>query len=174
MSETMKLLLFFSILLGFSMSFRHPDLPSPDIKTITQNGMTVSWLYRQDRMYFEMEAPTEGWVAIGFNERNTLPGSYLLMGSVVAGTPNVVEHYTLSPGDYRPVSALGAAPQLNDVGGSESGGKTRIRFSLPIESRHQYAKNMIEGSSWILHMAYSREDDFQHHSMMRTAVKVQL
>lgn len=172
--KTMIFILFFSVFSGFDRDPAQAALPSPHTKTLTKNGMTVSWLYQQDRIYFELEAPTEGWIAIGFNSTNVLPGSYLLMGNLIAGKPEVVEHYTLRPGDYRPVSELGGSAQIRDVSGTESEGKTRIRFSVPIESRNQYAKNLVEGSSWTLHMAYSQEDDFQHHSRMRTAVEVQL
>ena len=55
------------------------------VKKITKNQMTVCWEYKADRIYFEMEAPTNGWIAIGFNSRNQIVGSYLLMGQCSRG-----------------------------------------------------------------------------------------
>jgi hypothetical protein len=37
---------------------------------IKRNRMTVSWEHKENRKYFTMTAPTEGWVAIGFNDSN--------------------------------------------------------------------------------------------------------
>lgn len=147
---------------------------SPNGNRVEENGMIVSWSYEGDRIWFEMEAPTTGWVAIGLNEKPALPGSYLLMGRIASGRTEVVEHYTLALGDYQPLSALGAEITIETVSGQEVQGISQIRFSLPLSPGNSYAKELSAGFAYTMHMAYSREDDFQHHSMMRTAIKVKL
>ena len=143
-------------------------------KHIQKNNMKVSWIFEGDLLSVELEAPTKGWVGIGFNVRPELPGSYLLMGHVVAGKAQVMEHHTLALGDYRPITELGAEARVKHVSGAESGGKTTIRFSVPIAADSPCVHELSEGRKLTLHMAYSREDDFQHHSMMRTAVQITL
>lgn len=147
---------------------------SPTGNRIERNGMIVSWAYEGDRIQFEMEAPTTGWIAIGLNEKAGLPGSYLLMGRITSGKTEVVEHYTLAPGDYQPLSTLGAEIAIEGVSGQEGQGISRIQFSLPIAPGNDYAKKLEPGLRYTMHMAYSRVDDFQHHSMMRTAANVKL
>jgi len=80
--------------------------------------MKVSWSFVNDRIYFEMSLPTDGWVTIGFNTHTGTKGAYLLMGNVVNGKPNLVEHYTLNPGNYKPIKSLGETTQVRDVEGA--------------------------------------------------------
>ncbi|WP_248724155.1 DOMON domain-containing protein [Seonamhaeicola sp. ML3] len=143
-------------------------------KSITKNKMTVSWHFKNDRIHFEMAAPTSGWVTIGFNTKTGISGAYLLMGNVVKDKVNLVEYYTKSPGNYDPISKFGVNPQVENIEGKEQFRKTTIRFSLPTTSISKYQKDLSEGMKYYMIMAYSQEDDFQHHSIMRTSVNVKL
>lgn len=143
-------------------------------KFISKNGMEVSWHYNKDRIYFKMSAPTDGWLAIGFNSTTRIEGTYLIMGNVINGKANVVEHFTLSPGNYKTISSLGATAQLEEVKGSEESNKTIIEFSLPIKAWSKYQKDLTKGIEYTMIIAFSQEDDFQHHSSMRTAVNINL
>ena len=143
-------------------------------KAISKSNMNVSWHYVNDRIFFEMDAPTDGWVTIGFNTQSGTTGAYLLMGNIVSGKVNVVEHYTKSPGNYTPITKLGAKSQVENIEGIEKSNHTLIKFSLPIKALSKYQKDLSEGSKYTMIIAYSREDDFQHHSMMRTSANVKL
>lgn len=138
------------------------------------NEMKVDWHFIDDRIYFEMIAPTDGWVTIGFNNKAGTTGAYLLMGNIIEGQVNLVEHYTKSPGNYLPISELGAKPQVENVNGVEGYNQTTIKFSLPIKSMNKYQKDLSKGTEYIMIIAYSQEDDFQHHSIMRTSVNIRL
>ncbi len=142
--------------------------------TITKNNMTVSWRFHEDRIHFEMSAPTTGWVTIGFNTHSGTKGAYLLMGNIVEGKPAVVEHYTLSPGNYQPIESLGESPQVSDIAGVERANSSTLKFSLPVKSANQYQRELAKGLNYTMIIAYSQEDDFQHHSMMRTSVDITL
>lgn len=143
-------------------------------KEITKNEMTVSWKYVDERIHFEMMAPTTGWVTIGFNATTGMSKAYLLMGRVVEGKAEVVEHYTISPGNYKPITALGAQSVVKNVKGIEKDKRTTLQFSIPIEAENKYARHLIKGSEYLMTLAFSREDDFMHHSMMRTSINVKL
>lgn len=145
-----------------------------NMKEITKNNMTVKWKIEQEIILFEMEAPTDGWVAIGFNETSSLTAIYLLMGRVKNGKSEVVEHYTEKPGSYQLIVQYGVASQITNISGTESGNFTRLKFSIPVEAASRYHKELLPDSKWTLLMAYSLEDDFQHHSIMRTSVDIKL
>ena len=144
------------------------------MQTISKNRVNVHWHYQGDRIYFEMSAPTDGWVTIGFNQSTGIQGAYLLMGNVINGQTNLVEHYTLSAGNYQPIKKLNGQVQVKDIEGVEKGNKTTIKFSLPILAASKYQKDLSKGSEYVMILAYSQADDFQHHSMMRTSMKVKL
>jgi hypothetical protein len=142
------------------------------MRTISQNGMKISWTYKNDRIFFEMEAQTDGWVAIGFNDQEGMAGTYLIMGNVINGKASVVEHYTISAGNYKKFSDLGANNSVKDVQGSENKQHTKLQFSLPIKSSTQYSKDLSHEKEYIFLLAFSQEDDFQHHSIMRTSEEI--
>lgn len=146
----------------------------PNMKEISKNNMTVKWEIEQGLIYFEMEATTEGWVAVGFSECSSLTGTYLLMGRVKDGKPEVVEHHTSKPGSYKPIVQYGIASQITNISGTETGNFTRLKFSIPIKATSKYHKELLTGSKWTLLMAYSLDDEFQHHSIMRTSVDIKL
>ena len=143
-------------------------------KTISKNKMKVSWYHQKDSVYFEMAAPTTGWVTIGFNTNSGIQGAYLLMGRVVDGIPSVVEHFTVSAGNYKSIKVLGEEPSVTVLSGLEANGLTKIKFALPIKANNRYQKELNAGKAYSLILAYSQSDDFQHHSMMRTAVQIKL
>lgn len=141
---------------------------------IAKNGMTVSIEHRTDSIWFELEAPTKGWIAIGFNDTAQLKGTYLIMGAIHNGTVTIEEHHTFSPGDYRSFSDLGIDSSVTHKIGIEKNGRSKISFQLPVKSAHNFGKDLIEKKDYTLLMAFSREDDFRHHSSMRTSVNIKL
>ncbi len=150
------------------------DAQQINCKSIKKNDLSVSWYYNEDRIFFEMSAPTNGWLAIGFNSKESIEGTYLIMGNVIKDKANVVEHYTISPGNYKPLTDLNMTVQIKDIQGIEKDNTTKLKFSLPIESFSKYQRPLSKDTAYVLWLAYSQEDDFQHHSMMRTFVNITL
>ncbi len=148
--------------------------PQENMKEIRKNNMIVRWEIVKKHIHFEMEAPTDGWVTIGFNETTTLAGTYLLMGRIRNGKAEVVEHYTEKLGSYKPISDYGISSQTNDIAGNEKGNRSKLHFSIPIKKTSKYHQQLSPGTKWSLLLAYSLEDDFQHHSIMRTSVEIKL
>lgn len=145
-----------------------------EFKEIQKNQMVVRWKFDNQRLYFEMEAPTNGWVTIGFNETSALSETYLLMGRVQKGQAEIVEHYTSSPGNYRPIGDFDIPSQVSEISGMELKNYTKISGFVPINKASKYHKNLSPGSKWTLLIAYSLDDDFQHHSIMRTSIDIEL
>ena len=143
-------------------------------QSITKNEMVVEWLHRGDRVHFQMEAPTQGWLAIGFNDHDHINQAYLVMGRVVNKKTEVVQYYTSRPGQYRPISQHGATPNVEDIFGEQNDKRTQIKFSLPIQAMSKFERSLLPGKDIFLILAFSREDDFQHHSTMRTSLKITL
>ena len=169
-----KIFVAFVVLSITIQAYGQPAAYQPKSKVIAKNGMLVSWHYQYDTIYFRMSAPTDGWVTIGFNTEKSTQGAYLLMGQMIDNTPQVVEHYTFSPGNYQAIHLLGEEAQVQDIRGSEKGEKTTLWFALPVKAASKYQKDLLQGMKYHMIIAYSQEDDFQHHSIMRTFVEVEL
>ncbi len=143
-------------------------------RKIAKNKMTVSWHFNMNRIHFELSAPTNGWVAIGFNAQMGITNTYLLMGNVINDRPNVEEYFTLKPGDYQSLKSLGISNEVKNIAGYENNNNTYLQFSLPIKAQSKYQRDLSTGKDYVMLIAYSQEDDFQHHSIMRTSINVKL
>jgi len=163
--------LFFGISL---LSFSACEAQEQKMQKISKKGMGVQWYFKNSRIFFTMSAPTNGWVTVGFNTTEKMTNAYLLMGRVVEHKAEVVEHYTIAAGNYKPIKALNGEIQVQNVSGYQKADTSVFQFSLPIEAVGKYQKNLSPGSKYIMTLAYSQEDDFQHHSIMRTSINVEL
>ena len=137
-------------------------------------GMTVSHRITGDRVEFTLTAPTQGWVGIGFNSRNSIVSSDLYLFHVVDGQTTGQDMYVKAAGDPRLDLDLGGTDDIQIVSGTEGQGKTRIVFSLPLSSTDKNDFKLApEKELWLI-MAYSTHDEFDHHSRMRRHVQYTL
>ncbi|MFY0601052.1 MAG: hypothetical protein JXR03_15355 [Cyclobacteriaceae bacterium] len=145
-----------------------------EINALEKNEMIMKWSHAKRHIQFEIEAPTKGWVAIGFNQSSKLSGTYLIMGAVKGSKVIIKEHYVFEPGDYRSFDEIGIESNLKNIDGIQSSSKTTIRFSLPNDLMTRYTQLLSKDATFNILMAYSSSDDFTHHSMMRTNVNFKL
>ena len=87
------------------------------ITKVETNGMEVSWKFNDDYVDFVITAPTKGWIAIGFNEKDQLINSNLIMGKVENGQSILSDRYVVGLGDHRDVESLGGTNHLSKLGG---------------------------------------------------------
>ena len=90
------------------------------MKTIHKNGMSVKYTHHQQVVSIELSAPTSGWIAIGFNEQKDLQGLHLIMCRIFHEKPEVLEHHTLKPGKYQPITSLGGKNAIKNIKGYEN------------------------------------------------------
>jgi len=141
---------------------------------VEKNNMIVNWEHHGENISFTLEAPTTGWITIGFNETDKINGSYLIMTRMNNGKAEVEEFKTLAPGNYKLIASLGEKSMILTSEGLEKDGKTNISFKVKVTSDNGLQKDLSQGGEYCMHMAYSREKDFQHHSMMRTSERITL
>jgi hypothetical protein len=48
-------------------------------KQIEVNGMTVEWQHRNGAVIFTISAPTQGWVTLGFNDKDDIVHTNLIL-----------------------------------------------------------------------------------------------
>lgn len=146
--------------------------PVRPLQKVEKNGMLVSWEEKGEYLEIEVSAPSQGWLAIGFNETEALAGTHLIMVAVKGEAVQLSDRFILKAGDHRALSELGIEEKLDLISGEENASGSRVSFRIPKHSQDDYHKNLLPASTFYMLMAYSREDDFRHHSMMRTSVKI--
>ena len=142
-----------------------------EMNSITKNNMTVKWQVRDQHLYIKALAPTKGWVAVGLNKTTGLTGTNLIMGCVRNDKLTIDDRFIIGPGNHQSIKSLGGHYSLRHIEGSEHT-HTKISFELPLDSPDKFHQDLITGQPYYLLMAYSMEDGFDHHSIMRTGVKI--
>jgi hypothetical protein len=145
-----------------------------DAKHLEVNGMTIDWQHRNDRVFFSLSAPTEGWVTLGFNEKDDIVGTNLIFCRVISGKVEVADHFVVGMGNHQPTEKVGGTSVFKDISGEEKGGKTTVSFSMPVEASDKFHFDLTRGTSKWFICAFSAEDDFYHHSRMREHRQVKL
>lgn len=167
----MKTILLFIFLYGFVVTIPNHYTC---MKKIEKNGMSIQWKHQGNSIDFEVFAPTKGWVAIGFNQKNQLPGTNLIMGAVAGGQTLMSDRYIVGIGDHQAVEILGGSSHLSNIQGKETAKGTTLSFSISAKALDKFHWNLLEKEAFSLLIAYSQSDDFMHHSRMRTAVEIEL
>jgi hypothetical protein len=142
------------------------------VLVLQSNGIQIEdfhFDYRQkgNRIVFVVEAPTKGWVLIGFNQKSDIVGSYLVFGTVKDKASIYLDKYVRGFADPVSVSGLGEESDLQMLRLQESEGSTYFTFSLPIKSQCAHCPSFPVGSRQYIWLAYSVSDDFDHHSRKR-------
>ena len=138
------------------------------------DGMQVEWAYEGDELTFKLHSPYQGWLALGFNANNDIVSSNLVMGAVDDKGVRVEEFYVVGHGNQQPVQTLGGEAAVNTFLGIENAGGTSFHFSINTQIQDAYRYDLREGSKIWLICAYSMQDDFGHHAIMRRHVQVTL
>lgn len=139
---------------------------------VEKNGMQVKWKWEGETLCFQVFAPKDGWVAIGLNSKSGLTGTNLIMGYVKDSNIKIQDRYVLKPGNHQAIKSLGGEDILMEKNGFEDKNGTTISFKIPAQPNDEFHQNIQKGKKYFMLLAYSREDDFGHHSMMRTEVTI--
>jgi DOMON domain len=150
-------------------------MPSENkMKQIEVNKMIIKWESKSNELTFEVFAPTTGWVAIGFNSENNIVGTNLIMGASIDNNSMVEEQYVVAAGVHKPIALAGGEVAISDYRCIEDKKGTTLKFSISQKQLDKFHYSLTEGTKIWLVCAYSQEDDFNHHSIMRQHVEVTL
>lgn len=143
-------------------------------KKVSKNGMTVKWEQINDEFIFEVTAPTKGWIGIGLNPKKQLVGSNLIMANLKNKKCTISDRFIESIGVHQSMEELGASSLVKLLDWEETTKGWMVKFKLNKNSADPYHFDLKKGSPIHLHMAYSQDSDFDHHSQMRTALLIHL
>ena len=162
-----------SLICFLLLAFALPSTAS-EWKTVAEKGFVLKYRFVDGDIEVEMRSPRRGWVAVGFNPKPGLTGTHLVMGAVRGEAVELSERKVLRPGEYPEVEALGGEKVVELKWGKENANGTVISFRMPAAYGDDFRHSLSPGSSIHLTLAYSMEDDFLHHSIMRTSIHTTL
>jgi hypothetical protein len=140
-------------------------------------GFNLKWATTgANSLSVELTGPTTGWVAIGFDPDSIMLGANIIIGYVSSGTTYIRDDYGWQTFSHRADTLLGGTQDVVIDGGSEAGGLTEIRFTIPLSSGDQYDKPLIAGTTYTILLARGPNgvDDFttQHEFATFTEITI--
>ena len=139
-------------------------------KEIVVKGMKLSYEIIDETIEIELNAPTNGWVGVGFNDQNSIVKSDLLLFHVIGNKVKAKDMYVVGFGDPQEDLMMGGTMDVKDLEGKEINNTTQIKFKLPFPSQDSFDFKHRKGKEFWLILAYSTHDEFDHHSRMRQHV----
>lgn len=119
-----------------------------------------------------LQAPTQGWVAVGFDPGRGMEDANIIIGYVKDATASVRDDFGTWFSSHDDDEKLGGTRDVTVLGGSEGDGITTLRFSIPLDSGDSNDKRLIAGNEYTILLAYGARDDFT--GMHRKKGKVQI
>lgn len=134
---------------------------------VTVNDMKFRYEIQAKVIEITLEAPTLGWVGVGFNDRNSIEKSDLLLFHVIDDQVESLDMHVIGFGNPKKDQSLGGTNDIKVLSGKEEGQSTSVTFSLPFPSKDTFDfQHQLDKEFWLI-LAYSTHDEFDHHSRMR-------
>jgi len=166
---------FFPLLFFAFMIFRihyYYQQPKDQVNQLTVERMEIEWERQGQQIHFKLSAPTNGWLAIGFNHEDNILHADLKMWRIKDGKAEAKDLYVVGLGNPKSDQLLGGEYSISNLLGEETGQSTQISCTIDFSSKHYSDANLDFSKPLWLIAAYSVSDDFGHHSIMRKHVKV--
>lgn len=124
------------------------------------NGMVVSWRVEEQRLRVVLDAPTAGWVGIGFKPELKMQGADFIIGYVRGGEVFIADHFGTHKDRHAVDTRVQGTSDVQLLGGSETGGRTRLEFSIPLDSGDARDKPLRPGERVPVLLCYGPQDNF--------------
>ncbi|MEM9078443.1 MAG: DOMON domain-containing protein [Bacteroidota bacterium] len=136
-------------------------------QTLKASGIAFTYEVVGDSLECQLNAPTNGWIGVGFNDKNSIVGSDLLLFNIVDGIPSCTDLFVKGIGSPVRDDKNGGKNTINLRGGIERKSYTSITFSIPLDSGDPNDFLLLPNKEAWLILAFSVNDDFEHHSRVR-------
>ena len=134
----------------------------------------MEWSHEKELITFSVTAPTDGWIALGFTEGESIVGTNLIMMRVDNGLVYAEDQFVVGFGEHPTVESIGGKSQIFNLSGIEKKNETTVTFSITKKKEDAYHFDLFEGKELNIWLAWSVSDDFDHHSRERILRRVKL
>ncbi len=141
------------------------DGAPPSAGSLEIDGFRLQVSLEGEELEMTMEAPTTGWVAVGFDPEAAMRGADMAVGYVEEDEVHLMDHWGDGATSHRADSELGGSGDLTPVSWSEADGATTITFRRPAAAGDAYDRPLTPGGTHTVIAAYGRDDadDFESH-----------
>jgi len=117
--------------------------------TRSNEGFTLKWRVQSSNLEVEFEAPSTGWIAVGFAGSYMMHDSNIIIGYVSGSSINIRDDFGIDSDTHVSDSNLqGGEQNVSNKSGSETTASTTISFTIPLDSGDLYDNALSEGQSY--------------------------
>lgn len=142
---------------------------------INVEGFTLRWAtVAGDNLAVELNAPTTGWVALGFDPTQAMMNGNIIIGFVESKGVVARDDWGTGLTAHASDISLGGSSDLTVDGGLESLGSTEIQFTIPLNSGDAYDKPLVIGTTYniILAMGANGADNLDSPHVVATTASI--
>ena len=125
-----------------------------DWQEITIEGFVLRWATTSGtELSVELTGPTTGWIAVGFDPTAAMQNANIIIGYVASSTPVIRDDFGVGMFSHGADTTLGGTHDVTIDGGSEAGGSTEIKFTIPLDSGDSFDRVLSPGNSYTVILA---------------------
>ena len=158
----------------FHLNADEINLNTENFKKAEVRGIVFYWEIVDKNINIILSAPTEGWVAVGFNPSKMMKDADILIGYVENGEVFMADHFGSGNIKHKADIDLGGTEDITVSGGFEVKNKTTLQFSIPLNSGDSNDRELEEGQEYKVIFAYGKKDDFDSYHKLRTSLMITL
>lgn len=166
----MKIRFFFIILILTISQFAFTG----DFKEVEDSEISFKWKVEGENLQIILSAPTEGWIAVGFNPSKVMKDADYKLAYVQGGNTVMQDHFGTGLFGHKIDTDIGGSSNFELISGRESGGMTTVEFTMPLNSGDEYDTILQEGDEVKVLLAYGSRDDLSRKHKKRASVIIEL
>ncbi len=144
--KIIAVLLFALLTLGLAArTLVKSELEDNGFKRVEQDGFIFRWRIVDDKIEINIQAPTQGWVGIGFNPDSKMEDADYIIGYVKNGEVTLSDDYGATSISHRRDDRGGGENNLTLIAGSEVNGSTSLTVRKPLDSGDNRDQPMSAG-----------------------------
>jgi hypothetical protein len=136
------------------------EVQEEEYRQVSAVDVVLRWKVEGSRLSVILEAPTAGWVAVGFDPANGMEDANFIIGYVEGSEVMVRDDYGTGLSAHDSDEKLGGTSDIESISGEESEGNTQIAFSIPLDSGDRYDRALEKGREYTVLLAYGKSDGF--------------
>ena len=148
--------------------------PSDKTKTMELADMKAEWHYDNEEICIELTSPGDGWMAIGFNNKEGLVGSNLIMAAHINNKTTVEDQYVVALGQHPKVSSLGGESHIATAEIIKHAKGQNLSLRIKTNPEDDYHHSLEKNRRVYMTLAFSTSKDFNHHSLKRDSKWINL
>ncbi len=145
-------------------------------KELTVEDFLLTWTVEEGTLTITAQAPTTGWVAVGFEPTAAMKDADIIIGYVENGSLFLRDDFGDGHISHSADTELGGSDDVTAISGTEEGSLTSISFSTPLDSGDSYDRQLTPGTTVKVILAYGPEgsDDFEGYHAWAETIEVEL